>query len=171
MNSDLAAACADLWEAYNMELTTFCKAKMQCCPHEIEDIVSETFLALCKKADENGLPDNPRAWIYRTAKNLIFQRYRRNNIKKDDFIIHEHQHINMPDPIESIDDSDYIEKIKNILIRELPDHDVNLFMCIYHENLSAYDIAVKLNKSENAVKQKHYRHRIKIKNIASKTID
>jgi RNA polymerase sigma-70 factor (ECF subfamily) len=44
-----------------------------------EDLVSETFLKAMKTWSHNGIPDSPKAWLRKTAKNLYIDQIRRQN--------------------------------------------------------------------------------------------
>lgn len=48
-----------------------------------EDIVSDTFLAASELWGIKGLPENPAAWLYVTAKNKTLDYLRRNNLFRD----------------------------------------------------------------------------------------
>ncbi len=43
----------------------------------VEDVVQETLLKALKSWPHTGLPDNPEAWLYRTARNLMVDHLRR----------------------------------------------------------------------------------------------
>lgn len=45
-----------------------------------EDIVSDTFLAATETWSLNGVPDNPRAWLYAVAKNKARNHLKRNSL-------------------------------------------------------------------------------------------
>jgi RNA polymerase sigma-70 factor, ECF subfamily len=44
-----------------------------------EEIVQEAFLRLFRRLGENGREDNLRGWVYRVARNLAIDRYKRPN--------------------------------------------------------------------------------------------
>lgn len=43
-----------------------------------EDLVSETFVKAMKTWSHNGVPDFPKAWLRKTAKNLLIDQVRRH---------------------------------------------------------------------------------------------
>lgn len=45
-----------------------------------EDVVSETFLTASEKWETDGMPENPTAWLYLTAKRNALQHFRREKI-------------------------------------------------------------------------------------------
>lgn len=48
-----------------------------------EDIVQETMLKATSYWEMNGVPDNPKAWLYTTAKNLSLNAIKRNKYQRD----------------------------------------------------------------------------------------
>ncbi|WP_420400127.1 RNA polymerase sigma factor [Flagellimonas sp.] len=48
-----------------------------------EDIVQETMLKATSHWEMNGIPDNPRAWLYTTAKNLSLNAIKRGKYQRD----------------------------------------------------------------------------------------
>lgn len=48
--------------------------------NEVEDIVSETFFTALQTWEVKGIPNNPQAWLYTTAKNKILDYLRRNQL-------------------------------------------------------------------------------------------
>lgn len=46
--------------------------------NEAEDAVQEAFTLAFENWNKTGLPDNPTAWVYKVAKNLVLQRIRSN---------------------------------------------------------------------------------------------
>ncbi|MFY8033587.1 MAG: sigma-70 family RNA polymerase sigma factor, partial [Flexibacteraceae bacterium] len=46
--------------------------------NEAEDAVQEAFTLAFENWSKTGLPENPSAWIYKVAKNLVLQRIRSN---------------------------------------------------------------------------------------------
>ena len=45
--------------------------------NETDDIISETFLAFCEYTEKNGLPKNPKAWLYSVLNNRINDKFRK----------------------------------------------------------------------------------------------
>lgn len=68
-----------LWEAYEAfapGLRRYAAARLRD-PAAADDIVQESFLRLALEARVRSYPDQPRAWLYRVALNLIVSRARR----------------------------------------------------------------------------------------------
>jgi len=51
-----------------------------------EDLVSETFLKAMKTWSHNGIPDLPKAWLRKTAKNLLIDQSRRQKKYQKDIL-------------------------------------------------------------------------------------
>ena len=53
--------CEKLWEKYEPRIRRICAYKLTSCPDEVDEVVSQTYLALCIKLNE-GTIQNPKAW-------------------------------------------------------------------------------------------------------------
>mgnify|MGYP004591552105 CR=1 FL=1 len=67
--------CNSLWKELEPQVRNLCRAKLRNYPHEVDDIISQTFLTLCQKIDTDGFPIKPKAWIYGTYHNIICKKY------------------------------------------------------------------------------------------------
>jgi RNA polymerase sigma-70 factor (ECF subfamily) len=65
-----------VYEAHVAELQRFATAKVRD-PAAAEDIVHDAFLRLAIESRAGRFPENPRAWLYRVAFNLIVSQSRR----------------------------------------------------------------------------------------------
>lgn len=65
-----------VYEAHAAELQRFAMAKVRE-PAAAEDIVHDAFLRLAIESRAGRFPENPRAWLYRVAFNLIVSQSRR----------------------------------------------------------------------------------------------
>ena len=81
MNEKEQKICHALWEECEPICRSICISKFQNYPSEVNDVVSELFLALCQKIDEDGLPEKTKNWIYGTLNNLINAKFK--NLYKD----------------------------------------------------------------------------------------
>lgn len=45
-------------------------------PSEVDDLVQEAFARLLSASHRSGTPDNPEAWLFRVARNLLVDHYR-----------------------------------------------------------------------------------------------
>lgn len=72
----------DIYEQHHKELLRYCTRL--CKDGELaQDLVQETFLKALQYGDdfEDLGPGQQRAWLYRTMKNLIYDRYRRSRVE------------------------------------------------------------------------------------------
>lgn len=166
--------CAAIWKQYEPYLRKICTVKLRNHPDEIDDIISEVFLALCKKVAESGYPEKPKAWLYGTLNNFINGKYREIYKEKQNTVdITEKEYI-LPygiDFVDEIDDDLLLEQIKNALEKELSEKEKILLRIIYEDELRMKEIALLYQTSESAVKQQHYRLCKHIRAIAKKFIE
>lgn len=148
----------ELWNQYEPRLRQMCNIKLQSVPDEIDDVISEVFLALCKKVNESGLPKNPKTWLYGTLNNKILKEYEK--IYKEKAISMADIEYILPssiDFIEEIEDKSFLDNLIKICEKELTESEKTLLLYVYKERLTMKEIAEILHSSEFAVKQKHYR--------------
>lgn len=69
-SSDVAPAVLAIYNAHHRGLASFIRA-IERDPALAEDILSETFLRLIEEVRRGRTPDQPRAWLYRVASNLV----------------------------------------------------------------------------------------------------
>lgn len=72
----------ELYERYHKELLRYCTGMCKD-PELAQDLVQDTFLKALQCGDDFGDmgPSQCRAWLYRTMKNLIYDRYRRVQVE------------------------------------------------------------------------------------------
>ena len=66
----LAPAVLAIYDAHHLELATFIRG-IERDARTAEDVLSETFLRLIEAMRHGQTPDQPRAWLYRVAANLV----------------------------------------------------------------------------------------------------
>ena len=69
-STDVTASVLPIYDAHHRELASFISA-IERDPRAAEDILSETFLRLIEEVRRGRMPDQPRAWLYRVATNLV----------------------------------------------------------------------------------------------------
>jgi len=125
-----------------------------------EDIVSETFLKAMKTWSHNGIPDSPKAWLRKTAKNLFIDQFRRQ--KKFDQDISPELKLRNKERIgakltdEIIEDS----QLKMIFVVCDPKLNKEAQLCLALRILSGFsidEIAKALLSNKEAVNKKLYR--------------
>jgi RNA polymerase sigma-70 factor (ECF subfamily) len=69
-STDVTADVLPIYDAHHHELASFIAA-IERDPRAAEDVLSETFLRLIEEVRRGRTPDQPRAWLYRVATNLV----------------------------------------------------------------------------------------------------
>lgn len=161
--------CEKLWLECEPQLRKICKYKLSNNLSEVDDVIADAYLALCDAVENESELENPKAWLYGTVNNLIKFKY--TEIKKTS------------KTMISIDNGDYIlvynvdftearltdETIEDIRIEiesELLPAELTLLKLLHEKKLTQKEVAVILNTTTSAVKQKNYRLKKKIKEIA-----
>lgn len=128
-----------------------------------EDLTQEVFLRVWeKRRDFNSKKGNIRTWVYRIARNLVIDEYRKkknilnlNNLKEQSRGIEEEIIIN--------DMQRYILK----KMKKLNDGEQELISLYYIEELDLKEVAEIINKSYDATKMAISRALHKLKNICN----
>lgn len=150
----------DLYETYHKELVRY--ASRMCGSEEVgQDMVQETFLKALQSGDvfEDLGPSQRRAWLYRTMKNLIFDRFRRNSLETD--------YINSLSP-ETVYDEQGIQRMENeLLLAELSQEDRVLFHLRYEEGYNASELAELFGIPAGTIRARLSRSRKLLKKLLS----
>ncbi len=158
-----------LWKEYEPNLRKICSYKLSGYPSEIDDVIGDTYLALCNAVDKGVEIENPKAWLYGILNNMIKMKYTEINRKKKYCIRLENVENSLFYDIDfdAYELSDEIlEDVKDNIFDELLESDKTLLTLIYDKKLKFKEISKILDISEVAVKQRHYRLKRKIKKIA-----
>lgn len=165
--------CEKLWNQCEPQIRKLCLVKMADRPEEIDDIVSDTYLALCEAVNNGKEFSNPTAWLYSTANNLISKNFRKLRTYRQKYKTLSDTEYELSynfDFLDSMISDTNIEQIKNEIESELNDAEKDLLKMIYTDNLKMKEIANLLNTSVSAIKQKRYRLVKKIKQMAKEKI-
>ena len=130
---------------------------------DIEEIISDVFIAVWKNSRMLSNTTNIKAYLSGTAKNIIRNKYRKNEIN---FSISDYE--------EKIIDNNNLENIvenkeKDLLIKKclktLKEKEYKIFIMFYYEGKSTKEIAKGLNCTIGKIKVMLHRVRKKIKKI------
>lgn len=160
--------CEQLWIEHEPKLRSVCTAKMQSCLREVEDVISDVFVALCEQVENDGMPENPRAWLYGTLNNLIKHKFRDVYKSKDKETSLYAQEYKVPygsDLIEQKVDEIYEKQIKDKLQYILTEDEYQTIYAIHFEKRKMKEVAQIFGTTESAIKQKHYRICNKLRRI------
>lgn len=128
---------------------------------DIEEIISDVFIAVWKNSRMLSNTTNIKAYLSGTAKNIIRNKYRKNEIN---FSISDYE--------EKIIDNNNLENIvenkeKDLLIKKclktLKEEEYKIFIMFYYEGKSTKEIAKELNCTIGKIKVILHRVRKKIK--------
>lgn len=164
--------CENLWCEYESKLRKICRAKLSNST-DADEVVSSVFLALCKQIEKEGIPNKPRQWLYGTLNNILNLQYRSIYREKHYIDSLEDIKIVLPNTQDEIDkeiENIYNDELKNQLRLLLSQDEYKIIYYIYFEQLKMKEVAKKMNTTENAVKQKHYRICKKLKKISAETV-
>lgn len=176
MNTDVnnSQMCEELWTEYEPALREICRRKLLSCPSEIDDVISDTYLALCKNINAGEVIKYPKAWLYGTLNKIIKSKYNEiNKIRKTQVSITNKENelfYNMDFDDEKMSHDD-IEILRYEVLVQLDEQEKVLIDLIYAKRLKFKEIADILNTSESAIKQKNYRLKRKVKLIVKKEME
>ena len=152
--------CYEIWEKYKPGLQKFCSYKLKSHPDEVDDVISDVFLALCEQIEKRGVPKSPKAWLYSTFSNILNSKYREIYKAREKHVSLLDKEIKIPnatDMNKDIFDKIYGDELREFLKAELNENEYRLVQYIYYEKLKMAEIAVLENTTEAAIKQRHYR--------------
>lgn len=167
MNDDEKKLCTELWIQYEPMIRRMSVFKLQSNKAEIEDLIADVCLALCSKVDESGPPEKPREWLIGVFNNLLNGKYREAYAKRENETEYSDEEYELPfrgNSIEQKEDQIYFEELVKKAEGVFKEDD---YVILDHavRDTKLKDIAVELNKSVDAVKQKRYRVFEKLRKI------
>lgn len=136
----------ELYEDHYKELVAY-GTRMGGSKELAEDLVQETFVkALMNTETVADLsPSKQRAWLYRTFKNLFFDRYRRTVLEN------EYEQSWKPEHLEDHG----IQEIENaILLQSITPQDRAIFQLRYFDGYSAEEISQMMNLPPGTIRSK-----------------
>ncbi len=145
----------ELYEDYYKELVAY-GARMSGSKELAEDLVQETFVKALMNTEvvADLSPNQRRAWLYRTFKNVFFDRYRRAVLEN------EYEQSWQPDYLE---DQGMQEVETAILLQSLTPQDRAIFQLRYFDGYSAEEISQMMNLPPGTIRSKLSRCRKSLK--------
>lgn len=168
MADSLEKIYKQIWDEHSKTVRTFCHARLQGRYHDAEALYMAAFEILWDVMLRKGVPPNPKAWLFRTAQNLVFTQYRNNtkeSEKLDRSVCATVQLFFGKDMTEEIEDEEYYRALFAELDDKLSEEEKTL---IYYNSilkLRQAETAKKMEISEDAVKQRWLRLRRKMDKI------
>lgn len=135
------------------KMKKICHAKMAD-NNDIDDIISETYLAFYEHCKKHGLPDNPTAWLYSILNRRINNKCRevyknaRNKVHLDEI-----QNLSFEvDFEEELLKNVSIDELKTKIISKLTNDEYNLYELIYEKGTKYAEIAKKIQYNRKCSK-------------------
>ena len=148
----------EIYKKYHPELLRWCLGA--CRDRELaEDLVQETFLKALQNTDtfeDLGLSQQ-RAWLYRTVKNLLYDRYRR--------AVLESEHLQQLDEDAAYLDPGIQQTENELILQMLTPEDRMLFTLRYMEGYNASELSEMLGMPTGTIRAKLSRCRKLLKNM------
>lgn len=144
----------EAYDAYADDIFRFCLSKINNRDDAL-DITQETFVKTWEYLEDGNTVDNIRAFLYRVARNRIYDFYRK---KKSTSLDHYHEE---GFEFESDSHERMIEKnnahISMKILNKLSESDKELLIMRYFDELSIPEIASIIDEKENTVSVKVHR--------------
>ena len=154
-------------ENYYRELVCFLNAKLGN-RQVAEDVVHDAYLRVLERSSDTPI-EQPRAFLYRTALNLVIDDHRRNALRQVESldVLDNEERYFTPSPHGTLDHGQRLEMLQRALA-ELPAACRDSFLLRKLEGLSHLEIAERLGVSRSVVEKnivnamKHCRVRIRM---------
>ncbi|NLN64912.1 MAG: sigma-70 family RNA polymerase sigma factor [Clostridiaceae bacterium] len=146
-----------LYSKYYSQLLCFCYSISRNSAFA-EDVVQEAFLRALANADIlNDLPEYKcRAWLYRTAKNIIIDNARRM--------------AKCPEPEEeAFNEDDYSSVTVQMMCRQLPENERTLFHLRYFEGYNATELGEMFDMPSATIRSKLASARAKLRKMLNES--
>ena len=159
--------CEEPWYEYEPYLRKYCTNKLSGSVQEVDDVISQAFLILCKAVHKNSQISNPKAWLFGTVNNIIKDKYTEiNELKNSEVSLESYELPYEFDYIDKLIKDKDINAILDEIMDTLSEDEKKLISLFYEMGLSYKEIAQIYDSNEFAVKQRSYRLKKKIKKMA-----
>lgn len=167
MNDDEKKLCTELWAQYEHTIRNYSEFKLQSNKDEIEDLIADVCLALCKKVHESGPPEKPREWLLKVCSNLLNGKYRDYYEKRDNETSYIDEEYEVPFGNKSPKDNEPKMLLEELIKKAGDRIDAQDRRILWYTFLGykIKEMAELMNKSEAALKQKRHRLYIKLRKI------
>ncbi|HEY4505221.1 MAG TPA: RNA polymerase sigma factor [Candidatus Paceibacterota bacterium] len=158
----------DTYNTYSDQIFRFVLFKLSD-REKAKDLTQETFMKTWIHISKNGNLENVRAFLYKVARNLVVDEYRRKgrvNIRSLDELVEDGYDPKTEESESLMDKIDGREALK--FIKQLPQAYSDILFMRYVEELDISEIASALDKSTNVVSVRINRGIKKLKEIISK---
>lgn len=149
---------AELWCLYEAKIRNYCFSKLCGSCIDVDDTVGDVFLALCDQVVKGSFPYDPEKWLYKTAKNIVCEKFRKK-YKHDKYVVDIEIDLielsNQDDFVDTIEKNEQIQKIEK-MIPTLNKSSQKVLYGSYFDKRPMKQIAEETGSTVPAVKQKRY---------------
>lgn len=152
-----------IWDECRESIHKLCKIKLSSFPDAWEEVMSDVYSAFSDAVKKGTVISFPKAWLYKTANNIIVQKYMELSDRRSKFTdIDDFSKAKIiipftPDFTDRLFSDEEIERIADEILSEYTEEEQLILRLFYKEKKSYKEIALMLNKSEGAVKQHNFR--------------
>lgn len=153
------------FDNYGKAIEKYCRIRLGEAADATEDCVQEAFLVYYKKLLSGEQFENPRAFLYKTANNMVLkakEEYIKNATRTEELSAAENIAVESYDLVS--DDVDY-DEVKKLLISKLSENEQQLYQMKYADGKSLKEIAEILHIPPAAVANRTSRLRTKVKHL------
>ena len=146
-----------LYTRHDQALHRFLGAMLRS-PEDVDEVAQDVYLRIIRQEDFDKLLEYPRAYLFRTATNLVRDRLRRQRVRMANFQVPLHQHeiaCPIPSPEVSLQWKQNLELVKSAL-RELAPLPRKIFLMHRIKHLTYADISDELGISVRTI-ERHMR--------------
>ena len=143
---------AGLFKQYGQQLFRFLRNRLR--GSEVEDIAQETYLHLLQSPQAEAA-QNPRAFLFKTAANLIIDRARYDKVRERHAASNsgiEYEPSDLPTPEEATHYTFRFEQLLRVL-NELPADCRHVFLLSWFDGIPNAEIAARLGVSKRTVER------------------
>lgn len=163
------------FEQYSKAIEKFCYVRLGEASDYASDCLQETYCLFYRKLLDGTEFENPRAFLYKTANNMVLkakENYYKNAKRTKSLDEAENIPTYIEESIEDkIENNDVdIDFAKSLLLSSLDDDELILYQMKYVERLSLKEISDKIHISPSAVAMRTSRLRSKVKALVIPTL-
>jgi RNA polymerase sigma factor (sigma-70 family) len=156
---DVGPFVLSIYDAYHRELASFVRT-LERDPAAADDIVSESFVRLIDAVRRGRTPEQPRAWLYRVAANLVIDGGRRRAVVGR-FLGRLVDHRTAPPPDDEVLRGESSREVQDALAVLTPDARTALMLAAH--GFSGHEIAEALGRSDLATRALICRARLRLR--------
>lgn len=157
-----------IWADNELYLRRLCNIKLQSCPQEIDDVMHDTYIALCEAFNDGRVINDYKKWLVGTLNHKVIAKYNEITISKKRFISFddiETKVFYVVDFDSKRMSDELTEEIADEIISSLSAKEQNLYHLIYDQKLKKKQIASILGIKAGTVRERAFRLNYKIKTI------